>query len=104
MNLCTSTRRHFRRRSGLMAAAVFVVLAACGSGSTDAPASPAQLPNPASAHCEEQGGRVVIVDEAGGQVGYCEFADGSRCEEWAYYRGECAPGEVPRPARTEGPQ
>jgi hypothetical protein len=22
------------------------------------------------------------------------FEDGSYCEEWAYYRGECQPGEI----------
>ncbi|MBG0771877.1 MAG: DUF333 domain-containing protein [Anaerolineaceae bacterium] len=50
-----------------------------------------QLPNPASVYCEEQGGTLDIRDEDGGQVGYCIFADGSECEEWAFYRGECGP-------------
>lgn len=45
-----------------------------------------QLANPASVYCVEQGGRVDIVDEAGGQVGYCELPDGRRIEEWEYYR------------------
>ena len=52
------------------------------------------LPNPASEYCEENGGTVEIrEDDSGGQVGYCIFPDGSECEEWAYYRGECQPGE-----------
>jgi len=52
------------------------------------------LPNPASEYCEENGGTVEIrEDESGGQVGYCIFPDGSECEEWAYYRGECQQGE-----------
>lgn len=51
-----------------------------------------QLANPASVYCEENGGKVDIRDEADGQVGYCVFPDGSECEEWAYYRGECQPG------------
>jgi len=51
------------------------------------------LPNPASAYCEENGGTLEIrEDESGGQVGYCIFEDSSQCEEWAYYRGECSPG------------
>ncbi|MCP4211870.1 MAG: DUF333 domain-containing protein, partial [Halieaceae bacterium] len=50
------------------------------------------MPNPASVHCEDEGGKLEIRDEAGGQVGYCLFPDGSECEEWAYFRGECAPG------------
>ena len=49
------------------------------------------LANPASVHCEEEGGQVEIRDEAAGQAGYCVFPDGSECEEWAFFRGECAP-------------
>jgi putative hemolysin len=52
------------------------------------------LANPASVYCEENSGTVEIrEDESGGQVGYCIFPDGSECEEWAYYNGECQPGE-----------
>lgn len=51
----------------------------------------AGLPNPASVFCEEQGGVVDIRSEPAGQVGFCVFPDGSECEEWAYYRGECVP-------------
>ena len=54
----------------------------------------AGLPNPASAYCEEQGGQVEIrTDAGGGQYGVCIFADGSECDEWAFYRGECSPGQ-----------
>lgn len=44
------------------------------------------LANPASVFCVEQGGTVEIIDEAGGQVGYCVFPDGRRIDEWEYYR------------------
>lgn len=47
------------------------------------------LTNPASVHCEEQGGTLEIRE--GGSVGYCIFDDGSECEEWAFFRGECPP-------------
>jgi hypothetical protein len=50
------------------------------------------MPNPASKHCVDQGGKVDIRDETGGQVGYCVFPDGSECEEWAFFRGECTSG------------
>ena len=54
----------------------------------------ADMPNPASVFCEENDGTLEIrEDESGGQVGYCVFEDGSECEEWAYYRGECQPGD-----------
>jgi putative hemolysin len=54
----------------------------------------AGLANPASVFCAQNGGKLQIRDETGGQVGYCMFDDGSECEEWAYLRGECAPGEA----------
>ena len=51
------------------------------------------LPNPASVFCIESGGELEIRTEAtGGQVGICVLPDGTECEEWAFYRGECGPG------------
>ena len=66
---------------------------------TAAPPSPTQpavaLPNPASAHCGEQGGKLEIrTGTDGGQYGVCIFPNGSECEEWAFFRGECAPAEM----------
>jgi len=53
----------------------------------------ADMPNPASVYCEEQGGTLEIrTDASGGQSGVCIFADGSECDEWAFFRGECVPG------------
>ena len=57
--------------------------------------SPIGMPNPASVFCEEQGHRLEMREEAGGTAGYCIFADGTECEEWAFFRGECAPGGSP---------
>ena len=74
------------------AGALVMAAAAC----EPAPAEPtpgAYLPNPASVHCEEQGGRLELrQDAAGGVAGVCVFADGSECDEWAFFRGECGPG------------
>ena len=54
------------------------------------------LPNPASAFCEQQGYRLEIrTAPDGSQVGVCIFPDGSECDEWAFYRGECAPTGSP---------
>ena len=65
------------------------------------PTPGAGIPNPASVFCEERGGKLDIrTDSSGGQVGICVFANGSECDEWAYYRGECAPGDR---TATEGP-
>lgn len=54
------------------------------------------MPNPASVYCDEQGGKLDIRKDAqGGEYGVCVFADGSECDEWAFFRGECKPGAIP---------
>lgn len=68
-----------------------------------APVETAQIgmANPASVFCEEQGGQLEIrTGAAGGQVGFCLFPDGSECEEWAFYRGECQPAGQAAPTPT----
>lgn len=64
-------------------------LAACGSD-TGPPDTTRDvgLANPASVYCVQQGGTVEIVDEADGQVGYCTLPDGTRIEEWEYFRSQ----------------
>ncbi len=65
---------------------------------TDIP--PANIPNPASVYCEQQGNKLEIQTAAdGSQSGVCVFPDGSTCDEWAYFRGECglAVQESPTP-------
>lgn len=90
-----------RRNIGGIVVALLLatLLAGCGSFFRERATPTPELPgmaNPASVHCQEQGGRVEIRTAAdGGQVGYCVFPDGSECEEWAFYRGECAPGQAP---------
>ncbi len=50
------------------------------------------MANPASTFCAEKGGQVKLVtDASGGQMGLCIWPDGSQCEEWAFYRGQCKP-------------
>jgi putative hemolysin len=54
-----------------------------------------KLANPASVYCEKQGGVSEIVTAPdGSQSGVCKFEDGSECEEWAYFRGECQMGKA----------
>ena len=72
-----------------MVAAAAVLVAGCGEDQPDP-----EVANPASVFCVEQGGEVEIVDEEGGQVGYCILPDGTRVEEWEYYR-ENAPTTDP---------
>ena len=57
---------------------------------TDQPVS--SMANPAAVYCEEHGGTIEIRHSPSGEYGVCLFDDGSECEEWAFYRGECEPG------------
>jgi putative hemolysin len=77
---------------GLVAVLVLVLLFSPTSSSEPQPGGGASLPNPASLYCEEHGGSLEIRSTADdGQYGVCIFGDGSECEEWAFYRGECGP-------------
>jgi putative hemolysin len=84
-------RTHKQSRTSPLAVlvATLMVIAACAT--TDTPQ--ATMPNPAAAYCEEQGYLYEIRSAAdGSQSGVCRFPDGSECEGWAFYRGECKPG------------
>jgi putative hemolysin len=55
------------------------------------------LGNHASRYCLEHGGSSILktltaINGSEIQEGICEFPDGSQCEEWKYFRGECNPG------------
>ncbi len=65
------------------------------NGAITANPSPlANMANPASVYCEKNGGKLELRKDASGAVaGICIFPDGSECDEWAYYRGECKPGD-----------
>lgn len=53
----------------------------------------AKLPNPASQNCIDKGGKLEMVQETAGTLGICRFTDGTACEEWQFFRNECAMGE-----------
>jgi len=56
----------------------------------------ANMSNPASVYCEQNGYTLEIRTAAdGSQSGVCIFPDNSTCDEWAYYRGECSPSAGP---------
>ena len=96
-------RPTFRMIVAALCAAASV--AACGPAPQATP-EPTQvgLPNPASVYCEEQGGRLEIrTDASGGQVGICVFADGSECDEWAFFRRECQSGSIATQAAAPTP-
>jgi putative hemolysin len=45
--------------------------------------------NPAPVYCNSLGYRWRIAEEPEGQVGMCIFPDGTECEEWDLFAGEC---------------
>jgi putative hemolysin len=88
---------------------VLMTLAACAAprGEGPKPAATetpqANMPNPASVYCKQNGNKLEIHTAAdGSQNGVCVFPDGSTCDEWAYFRGECglAAQKSPTPTMT----
>lgn len=73
-----------------------------GGGNAPSVGSQVNLPNPASVKCINDGGKLVMKDGENGQYGVCYFPDGSSCEEWAYYRGECARSSQTEPGSSKG--
>jgi len=51
----------------------------------------ATMGNPASENCVAKGGTVQVVETPAGQSGICVLPNGTRCEEWALFRGQCGP-------------
>ncbi len=67
----------------LTVAIVALMCAGCGSSKKQ---QPTQIPNPASVYCEKSGGKLDFVTTANGTAGYCTLPDGTRIEEWEYFR------------------
>ncbi|MBL7065092.1 MAG: DUF333 domain-containing protein [Anaerolineae bacterium] len=89
--------------STLVFALILSVLIISGCGTTTAEPTTG-LANPAAVYCEEQGYTLEMrTDADGGQHTMCIFPDGSECEEWAFYRGECSPGSPIAEQPTETP-
>lgn len=52
------------------------------------------MANPASAFCLDHGGKLETQGDIGSaQSSYCVLEDGTKCEEWQYFRGECSIAE-----------
>ncbi|MEC5321007.1 DUF333 domain-containing protein [Brenneria populi subsp. brevivirga] len=70
-------------------AGVFIaltVVVGCRAGNDAAPPKSIGMANPASVHCQKQGGRSEMVNTDSGVTGYCLLPSGERIEEWALYR------------------
>lgn len=69
-----------------------MLITACGTNtSSELTPSTYQSANPASQYCIDNGGQIEIKsDNLGNEYGVCKFDNGSQCDEWAYFRGECS--------------
>ena len=84
----------FHKKMFILFLLISIVLSASCNTKQVELTSQANMPNPASVYCEQQGNKLEIVTAAdGSQSGVCIFPDGSTCDEWAYFRGECKPEE-----------
>jgi putative hemolysin len=80
-----------------------MLFVACSPAQTS-PTPQANMPNPASVYCEKNGGKLELRTDAAGAVsGVCVFSDKSECEEWAYFRSECKPGDSLKPTPASSP-
>ena len=82
----------FRRDSLTLLTLIVSALAASCSPRPATATAVTNIANPASVYCQENGGRTEFRQGAtGGVAGLCVLPDGSTCDEWAYFRGECGP-------------
>ena len=72
----------------LMALSAIAVLTLTGCNQPENSDENVGIANPASVYCEDQWWTLDLEE------GLCMFSDGSYCEEWAYFRDECHPGEI----------
>jgi putative hemolysin len=86
----TMSRKHL---IGTLLLLIALALVACQTPVAEQPTEEPGMPNPASVYCKEQGGTIEIRSTEDGQYGVCIFPDGSECDEWAFFRGECKPGD-----------
>jgi len=87
-----------------MLSGILLALTACSALQVQTPEPTAtdmpqvNMPNPASVYCMRNGNKLEIHTAAdGSQNGVCVFPDGSTCDEWAYFRGECGPAAQESP-------
>jgi putative hemolysin len=76
-------------------ARLLIVSVAIGATSCAAQPSSAQRANPASEHCVQQSGTLIVERRPdGAEFGVCQFPDNRQCEEWAHMRGQCPAGGI----------
>jgi len=76
---------------------IVVITSECTFVPTPLPETPTRvtlnMANPAAIHCVKRGYVYETRRGTDGQeFGACIFPDGTECDGWAYFRGECGPG------------
>jgi len=67
-----------------------MLLAGCDETKTPQPVINTQIANPSATYCIQQGHKYESRKQSdGGEYGVCVFKNGSECEAWAYFKGEC---------------
>lgn len=96
-------------KKNFLSTILLMALTACTASQAQTPEPttpdipPVGMPNPASVYCGQNGGTLEIVTaDDGSQSGRCVFPDGSVCDEWAYFRGECGPAVAEATADASG--
>lgn len=51
---------------------------------------PVGMANPAAVFCLDQGGELINEDDGTGVINFCQLPDGSKQEQWDYYRAQHA--------------
>ena len=76
--------------------AIVTIFAGVDGGGDNSTMIGAGAPNPA-ASCQDITNVTseTLYEQDGGEYGICVFADGTACDEWALYNGECEPGSTP---------
>lgn len=74
------------RRALIFSLFVLPFLVACDSQESDQAQQKAEIANPASEYCIEQGGKLEIVKTEAGEKGMCHLPDGTVVEEWELFR------------------
>jgi len=85
-----------KRKISMIASIAIIIMLAAGCISSeyeenvDEENGLAGMANPASVYAERMGYESEMRENENGQYSVVMFPDGSECEEWTFFRGECA--------------
>ena len=58
------------------------------------PGAAQAMANQAALYCSASGGSLQIEDSPDGDASFCQLPDGTMCDAWEFYRGECGSGSA----------